>query len=155
MVDIDINLDDDLVNAAHPVEPLIVEPSMSVRDVLALLKAQRTGALLICQDGALRGIFTERDALKLIASRADMDVPIETVMHPKPATIGQQESLAAAIQKMSQGGYRRLPIVDGQGFPRGLVKVSGIVRYLVEHFPETVYNLPPEPKVAPQTREGA
>ena len=35
------------------------------------------------------------------------------------------------------------------------VAVHGIVRYLVDHFPETVYNLPPDPKSVPREREGA
>ena len=37
----------------------------------------------------------------------------------------------------------------------GLSAVHGIVRYLVDHFPETVYNLPPDPKAMPREREGA
>ena len=38
---------------------------------------------------------------------------------------------------------------------RGVIAVHGIVRYLVEHFPETVYNLPPNPKSVQRAREGA
>jgi hypothetical protein len=37
----------------------------------------------------------------------------------------------------------------------GLLKVRGIVHYLVEHFPKTIYNLPPEPSMVTQQREGA
>jgi hypothetical protein len=46
---------------------------------------------------------------------------------------------------MAQGGYRRLPIVDPQGRPLGMIDVAGIVHFLVEHFPGTIYNLPPTP----------
>ena len=56
---------------------------------------------------------------------------------------------------MAHGGYRRLPIVDDQGRPTGIIKVEGIMHYLVEHFPSTVYNLPPNPSVVQQEREGA
>jgi hypothetical protein len=48
-----------------------------------------------------------------------------------------------------------LPIVDDDGKPTGVVAVHGIVHYLVDHFPETVYNLPPDPNAAPKAREGA
>ena len=56
---------------------------------------------------------------------------------------------------MSAGGYRRLPIVTEQGELQGLLKVSNIMRYLVEHFPKTVYNQPPKAQAPQQDREGA
>ena len=63
--------------------------------------------------------------------------------------------MGEAIRVMAEGGYRHLPIVDSHGKPTGVVAVHGIVHYLVDHFPETVYNLPPDPKAAPREREGA
>jgi hypothetical protein len=55
---------------------------------------------------------------------------------------------------MALGGYRRLPIVNEVGRPLGIVQVSGIVHYLVEHFPKTIYNLPPQANRVAQQREG-
>jgi CBS domain-containing protein len=122
---------------------------------LQLLRAQRTGAVLICEGEKLVGILTERDALKLMASGADLSIPVREVMSREPVTILSTATVGEAIRVMSDGGYRHLPIVDGQGKPTGVVAVHGIVHYLVDHFPETVYNLPPDPKAAPRTREGA
>jgi CBS domain-containing protein len=76
-------------------------------------------------------------------------------MSSRPATIPSTATVGDAIRVMSEGGYRHLPIVDDSGKPTGVVAVHGIVRYLVDHFPETVYNLPPDPKAAPREREGA
>ena len=149
------NLNQESVDAAEPVDPLLVEPDAQLADVFALLKAQNVGSVLICREGALVGIFTERDALKLIAGGANLDVPIESVMIPNPTTLEVDCSVGTAIAKMARGGYRRLPIVDGRGRPTGVVKTSGIVHYLVEHFPEEVYNLPPEPRPITHDREGA
>ena len=56
-------------------------------------------------------------------------------MTPQPATLHESDSMATAIARMSKGGFRRMPIVDEQGRPKGMVKVSGILHYLVEHFP--------------------
>ena len=63
----------------------------------------------------LAGIFTERDALAMMASGADLDVPIESVMVPNPVSISSEETVGAAIRKMAAGGYRRLPLIDAQG----------------------------------------
>ena len=56
---------------------------------------------------------------------------------------------------MAEGGYRRLPIVDELGRPTGIVKVEGIMHYLVEHFPTVIHNLPPKPHHSYQQRKGA
>ena len=90
-----------------------------------------------------------------MASGADLDVRLEDVMIRNPVTIRRDESLGEALRVMSEGGYRRLPVVDSQGILVGVVKVTGIVDYLVEHFPNTVFNLPPEPDPIMAQREGA
>lgn len=154
-MDFELNLNGETVDVVHPADPLAVEPDTPVRDVFALLKSQRTGSVLVCRDGVLIGIFTERDALRMMARGASLDVPIEQAMIADPVSIPVGASVGTAIRTMSEGGYRRLPIVDEQGRPQGVVKATGVVHYLVEHFPETVYNLPPQPNPTTDHREGA
>ena len=154
-VDIELNLTTETVDQASPAEPVCVAGDPSVREAFRRMRDQSTGSLLICRGGVLVGIFTERDALRVMAKRGDLDVPLETVMIRSPATIGAQATIAAAIRTMSSGGYRRLPIVDPEGRPLGVVQVSGIVHYLVQHFPKTIYNQPPVAYPATQHREGS
>lgn len=73
----------------------------------------------------------------------------------QPVTVRKGASVAEAIHKMSAGGYRRLPVVDNDNKPIGVLNVSGILHYFVEHFPSVIYNLPPDPHHAMQEREGA
>jgi CBS domain-containing protein len=154
-VDFVLKLNADTVAEAMSAPPLCVEPSLSVRAVFALLKEHRAGGVMVCRDGRLAGIFTERDALKLMAAGASLDVPIEKVMMVNPVTIRATDNVASAIRTMSVGGYRRLPVIDDQNRPVGMVNVADIVHYLCEHFPQAVYNLPPEPQPAMHGREGA
>jgi predicted transcriptional regulator len=90
-----------------------------------------------------------------MAQGAELSTPVSEVMSREPATIPSNATVGQAIRVMAEGGYRHLPIVDDSGKPTGVVAVHGIVHYLVDHFPETVYNLPPDPKAAPREREGA
>jgi CBS domain-containing protein len=135
--------------------PLCVDSKLSTRAVLELLRRENRGCVCLCDGEKLVGIFTERDALHLMAQGADVDVPIETVMTRQPATVLATDTVEAAIAKMSLGGYRRLPVLDADGRPVGLLKVSAILHHLVQHFPKFVYNLPPEPGQTHQDREGA
>lgn len=154
-MDFHLHLNSDTVTQAHPAPPCCVEPQASVREVIDTLRQHKTGSALICRDGVLLGVFTERDALKLIATGGEFDVPIEKVMIRAPVTVRAGDTIGAAILKMSAGGYRRLPLVDDDGRPVGVLKVSGILRFLVEHFPKVVYTLPPSPHHRMQQREGA
>jgi CBS domain-containing protein len=120
-----------------------------------MLQAERTGAAMICEDGKLAGVFTERDALRLLADGAHLDMPVSEVMVRNPTTVRKTDTVARAISLMSVGGFRRLPIVDEAGKIDGVLKVSSVLHYLVEHFPKIVYTLPPEPHHKAADREGA
>ena len=127
----------------------------SVRSVLRVLQAERTGVAMICDQQRLVGVFTERDALRLLADGTNLDTPVSEVMVRNPVTVRKTDTVGRAISLMSVGGFRRLPIVDESGNIEGVLKVSGLLHYLVEHFPKVVYTLPPEPHYKAAAREGA
>lgn len=154
-MDFQLNLNAETVAHLEALSPLCVEPAMTVRDVLHMLQTRRRSTVLICRDGQLVGIFTERDALKQMATEADLEAPIEEAMTRDPVVVLPEDSVGDAIAKMSRGGYRRLPIVDRDGVPTGVLSVRQILRYLVEHFPAAIYTLPPTPDEAIKDREGA
>jgi CBS domain-containing protein len=151
----ELNLDAEVAQAAGDELPLIVEPTVATGEVLRLLQMQRAGSVLVCRGETLLGIFTERDALKLMAAGADLSRPIDSVMVANPVSVRPNASIGEAIRAMSKGGYRRLPIVDQNNRLVGVIKVSNIVNYFVEHFPQAVFNLPPQPNVVMPEREGA
>ncbi|MHC4399211.1 MAG: CBS domain-containing protein [Planctomycetota bacterium] len=153
-MDIAFNLATESVSQLSRREALCVDPETPVRNVLKLLKDRGRGEVLVCRDRRLVGIFTERDALRLLADGEKLDAPVEHVMTRDPTTLEERDAIGTAVVRMAANGYRRLPIVDDEGKPVALVGVTGIVHWLVEHFPKAVYNLPPGSKRATQEREG-
>ncbi len=154
-MDFQLHLETETVEHCHPSKPICAAPDDPVSAVLQILKEARTGAAMVCLDGKLLGIFTERDALRFLADGTDLNKPVASVMIKDPATLRASDTVGHAIALMSAGGFRRLPIVDSEGRILGVLKVSNILRYLVEHFPKVVYTLPPEPHHRPADREGA
>jgi CBS domain-containing protein len=69
-----------------------------------------------------------------------------------PETLRPSDPVAYAINKMSVGGFRHVPLVDGAGRPAGLVSAGDLLEYLVELCPEEVLNLPPDPALAVHPR---
>jgi CBS domain-containing protein len=156
MIELARNLKVESVCRLNPTPPRRVEPSQPVADAVALMRQHDTGCVLVCQDEALVGIFTERDLMRrVLAARLPLSTPIEEVMTPEPVAVQPREPIGAAVRLMQHGGYRHLPVIDEAGRPLGVLSVKRIVHYLVEHFPGTVYNLPPDPDVYPRRAEGA
>lgn len=155
-MDFELNLRTETVTHGCVADPVTLPSTTSIRQVLAALRENNTGAALLCgDDGKLNGIFTERDALRLFASQDSLERPVSDVMTADPTTIAESTPIGEAITKMYNGGYRRLPVIDADGKPVGLVKTATLVHYLVDHFPSIVYNLPPNPHHGAQQREGA
>lgn len=126
-----------------------------ISEAAAQMRAQSHGSALICQDGRLTGVFTERDLLKCIASGKAMTSPVSSVMTANPQTVTPDDTLLSVIRHMDQGGYRRLPVTDAEGRPEGIVDVKTVVHFLVEHFPSAVYNQASHAQQTAKDREGA
>jgi CBS domain-containing protein len=155
-MDLARNLMVESISRLQPSPPLHVQPSHSVAEAVACMRQQRVGCILVCQDGKLVGIFTERDLMRrVLATGSSLNVPIADVMTADPVVVQRKEAIGVAVKLMEEGGYRHLPVVDEKGRPVGVLSVKRIVHYLVEHFPGTVYNLPPDPGAVQQEREGA
>lgn len=136
--------------------PHAIESDRSVRDAVAVMRSDKVGYLLVCRNGTLTGIFTERDLLaKVLAAGLPLAVPIAEVMTAIPVTVGPKDPIRVAVKRMEQGGYRHLPVVGEDGRPLGVLSAKQVVHYLVEHFPATVYNQPPDPARIPDSAEGA
>lgn len=137
-------------------ETLEVAPQMPIREVIGEMQTQRVGAALVCDAGRLVGLFTERDLLGFLTTdNPDLSAPVSDRMTRDPVCVGPEESLASAICRMQGGGFRRLPVVDQDRAACGMLSVKQIVRFIADHFPAAIFNLPPQPGRFASECEGA
>ncbi len=139
-------------------DPIQVDRRTTLRAVIERLNEERVGCVLIVEDGLLVGVFTERDVLtKLVGTAIDVDTtPVEALMTRDPECLTLDDGIAYALNKMTIGGFRHIPLVDHHGRPAGVIAMRHIVEHLVDLFPRGVLNLPPSPSLAfARTREGA
>ena len=115
--------------------------------VVAEMKTQGRGAVLVEDDGALVGIFTERDLLNRIdyGDALWSHVVVRDVMTPHPMVIRPDDSLGEALRRLTQGHRRHLPIVDERGAVQGMISIRDILSFIAGRFPEDLVNLPPHP----------
>jgi len=157
MLELARNLMVDSVSRLRPAPALRLGPEQTVAEAVELMQAHRVGCALVCRADRLLGIFTERDlARRVLACGLPLSTPLLAVMTPDPVTVHPKDSIASALRRfLLPGGYRHLPVVDDHGRPMGVLSVKRVVHYLGEHFPATVYNLPPDPQAYPLQPEGA
>jgi len=154
--DIQAHLRNETVAEFGPRPGLRVGPTTTVREAVTLMQEERSGCVLVCEEGKLLGIFTEQDYVRRVLHKhLDGETPIIQCMSGNPKTIRLTDSVAALIDLMHKGRLRRLPVVDDDGNVVGCVSVTNLVHHLAEHFPAAVYKLAPVSKPVQQQREGA
>jgi CBS domain-containing protein len=141
-----------------PAKPVCAERGSSVGEVVREMQRRHIGCMLVVERGRLVGIFTERDLLQDVAgSGLDLETtPVDGVMTESPETLRADDTIVYALNKMSLGGFRHVPLVDGSGTPVGVISVKDIIDYIAEFFAHDVHTLPPEPGLAiTKSRDGA
>jgi CBS domain-containing protein len=102
-------------------------------EVIDQMKGARVGCALVIDDGKLLGIFTERDVLnKLTGKRAlDTATAVKDLMSPNPETLRETDSVATALNKMSLGRYRHIPVVKADG-TYSVTSIKHVLRYIAK-----------------------
>lgn len=143
------------IRRLEPREPPRLAPEATVLDAIRAMNERRTGCVCVVDGGRLVGIFTERDLLRLAENGVDTaGTPLERVMTREPETLRPEDGIALALNRMSEGGFRHIPLVDGAGWPVGIVAMRDIVRFIVSMFPDAVLNVPPDPGAIPERYGG-
>jgi CBS domain-containing protein len=114
-------------------EPATVEPGTPVAQAIRRMHAEGHDYLLVCDEGRLIGIFTDRDAVVKAAGRRLASFDVRDFMTPDPVVLRHDETLAVAIHKMAVGGFRHIPIVEGDR-PIGVVAAADVFRHLSASF---------------------
>ncbi|MDE2179870.1 MAG: CBS domain-containing protein [candidate division NC10 bacterium] len=135
-------------------EPIWVHLDTAVRDATTAMNDAHVGCVLVTESHRLVGILTERDILKKVVGQLDLNSPVAQIMTPNPETVGMDDGIAYALNKMHIGGYRHIPVLDRQGRPVGVVSMRDVVKFIVSLFPAAVLNVPPEPGLAARGLHG-
>ena len=103
----------------------------SIAEATALgVAADEVLKALVLEDGALVGIFTERDVLRAFdqmhADPARVS-PMSKGMTGDPLTIVPNATVGEAMDRMLDGGFRHLPVMEG-GTLVGIVSMRDLAR---------------------------
>lgn len=91
-------------------------PAQTVREVARQMAHLRVGAIVILDDGRLKGVFSERDLMvRVVIHGLDAEsTPVERVMTTAVATVDEEDGLEQAMETMKARQCRHLPVLRGE-----------------------------------------
>ena len=107
---------------------VIAKEDVSIEEAVKMLYTRHVGSVIVT-DSEKRciGIFTERDAIRVVAQKIPLKTPLKKVMTKKVVTIPDDASFTEARRKMVSRGIRHLPVVNGEGKLVGLLAIRRVV----------------------------
>jgi CBS domain-containing protein len=108
-------------------DPVVVAPNTSIVDAATRMRDHDIGDVLVAEADKLRGIVTDRDlVIRGVADRRSPDDPISDLFSEQPACVSENDDIDRAVQLMRQLSVRRLPVVDDQERPVGIVSLGDL-----------------------------
>ncbi len=111
-----------------------VQPHMTLRAAIDVLAAKHIGALVVVDaSGAMKGIVSERDAVRAIAARGPnaLDDSVSQFMTKDVVTTNEDQSVIEVVRSMSTGRFRHMPIMVDRRLV-GIVSIGDAIKYRLE-----------------------
>jgi CBS domain-containing protein len=107
-------------------------PDESAADAIRRMLTSGIGSVIVIEDNAPVGMFTERDVLRLAGEGTDFEtIPVRRAMTGRPLTIAADDDILAASQMMAERKLRHLPVTE-DGNLVGIVSMRDVLAYLAE-----------------------
>ena len=107
---------------------LSVDAEQTVIEAARLMTEFNIGAVPVLRDGALIGIFSERDLMRRVVAggRSPAMTKVSEVMTSKPQTVSADDDIDECMHLMREAGFRHLPVMEGTKL-MGLISLRDIM----------------------------
>jgi CBS domain-containing protein len=106
----------------------VMPPSATVWEAVQRMNQLRVGAIIIMDEGQIRGMFTERDVLRRVVGeqRDPMNTQVADVMTEKVIYCSPQTDIDEVSSIMRDRRIRHLPVCDTEGDILGLISIGDV-----------------------------
>ncbi len=106
-----------------------ITSNATVTDAVKLLADKRIGALIVTDEGKLVGILSERDIVRELGKQGAsvLSGPVSGLMTRKVSTCVTGDDARTVLERMTEGRFRHLPVVDADGNLLGIISIGDAV----------------------------
>jgi CBS domain-containing protein len=119
------------LSEVHPHVPMTINSTATAADAVAQMQAANIGCLVVADNGAVRGILSERDLVNKTSGASLDGMTVDSLMTADPVVLRADDSVAVAIHKMAIGGFRHIPLVS-DGHATGIVSARDLFKYILD-----------------------
>jgi CBS domain-containing protein len=121
---------------------LSITPGASVFEALQQMAARNVGALLVMEDGRLRGILSERDYARkvILLGKSSHELAVRDIMSTQVLCVRPESTVDECLALMSGKRVRHLPVVSG-GEVIGVLSIGDLVKAVIEEQRDTIRHL--------------
>jgi len=116
--------------------------TLTVFEALRVMGEKNIGAILVMDNGALKGILSERDYARKIVlkDKSSKETSVSEIMESEVVTVKPSDNVDYCMELMSQRRIRHLPVIENDEVV-GLVSIGDVVKNIIELQKETIKHL--------------
>jgi len=109
-------------------QPIKLDSSTPIVEAARRMRAGNVGAVIIAENGELKGIITDRDiTVRAVAQgRNPETTKLSDVCTTKLTTLSPDDDIDRAVEIMREKAVRRLPVVDGDNRAVGILSLGDL-----------------------------
>ena len=119
-----------------------ITSTITVYDAIKVMGEKNIGAVLVIEDGVLKGVLTERDYARKIVlkNKSSKKTLVHEIMDRNVITVKPSDNIDYCMGLMTSKRVRHLPVVDNDKVV-GIVSMGDVVMAIIELQKNTIQHL--------------
>jgi len=119
-----------------------VSPETKVFDALIVMAEKNVGALVVVSNGAVVGIFSERDYARkvVLKGKTSRELEVKEIMTPDPVSVSPEQSIEECMEIMDGRHIRHLPVLENQKLV-GMITIRDAIKAVISEKEHTITQL--------------
>lgn len=118
---------------------LTIESDHTISEAINIMKKESIGSIVIIdENNNYIGIFTERDLIRILSSKIDLNSKITTVMSAPIIVMKHNDTVLDATKLMKDKHIRHLMVVDDNNIPLNIISSRDIARTFKGSYSELI-----------------